>query len=265
MSAVDFKVAGVVAGTIVLFTLVANVIPQVQSEVPLDVAFGADVTPEELVEAGELLYRGGGGCVACHAESPGARGPNLVTDFRGEGSIGARCGDRVPGLSCKEFLYQALVRPQEHMVPGYEPIMPPLDRTMSPPQIWSIVAYLESLGGEVTVTAADIPDAAGSPEAGAAPAGAVAAGPGTGDPEEIVRSLCIMCHVLEGEGTALGPAFDGIGGRRSADELRRAILDPPSVVAEGYEELVGVMPPFFGEQLTGVQLEAVVRYLAGLR
>ncbi len=265
MSAVDFKVAGVVAGTIILFTLVANVIPQVESEVPLDVAFGADVTPEELAEAGAALYRGGGGCLACHAESPGARGPNLSTDFRGEGPIGARCGDRVPGMSCKEFLYQALVRPQEHMVPGYEPIMPPADRTMAPAQIWALVAYLESLGGEITVTAADIPDTDASPGVPAAGAPGAVGIAGADDPETFVREQCVMCHVLAGEGTALGPALDGIGARRTPEELRRAILDPPAVVSPGYEELVGVMPTYFGERLTAAQLEAVVRYLAGLR
>ncbi len=266
MSSVDFKVAGVVAGTILLFTLIANVIPQVQSEVPLEVAFGADVTAEELVEAGEALYRGAGGCMACHAETSGARGPNLATDYRGMGPIGARCGDRVPGVACKEYLYGALVRPMEHMVEGYPPIMPPVDRTMSQPQIWAMVAYLESLGGEVTVTAADIPDEDATPAG--APGDVAAVPPGgsaSSDPAEIVRELCVMCHILEGEGAPLGPAFDGIGARRSPDDLRRAILDPPSVVAEGYEEMVGVMPTYFGERLTGVQLEAVVRYLAGLR
>jgi mono/diheme cytochrome c family protein len=266
MSSVDFKVAGVVAGTILLFTLIANVIPQVQSEVPLEVAFGADASPEELVSAGEILYRGAGGCMACHAETSGARGPNLSTDYQGMGPIGARCGDRVPGLACKEYLYGALVRPMEHMVEGYPPIMPPVDRTMSPPQIWALVAYLESLGGDVTVTGADIPQqeasaAVGSGDVAAVPPG----GSASSDPAEIVRELCVMCHVFEGEGAPLGPPFDGIGARRSADEIRQAVLDPTSVVSEGYEEMVGVMPTYFGERLTGVQLEAVVRYLAGLR
>jgi mono/diheme cytochrome c family protein len=265
MSMVDVKVAGVVAGTIVLFTLIANVIPQVQSEVPRDVAFGADVTAEELVAAGEALYLGAGGCTACHAESAGARGPNLATDHAGMGSIGQRCGDRVPGLSCKEYLHQALVLPTQDMVEGYPPIMPPVDRTLSPPQIWSLVAYLESLGGEVTVTGADIPpaeaDAPGAEGTGAAAPGATTAT----DPAAIVQELCVMCHILEGEGAPLGPPFDGIGNRRSADEIRQAILDPTSVVAEGYEDMVGVMPPYFGERLTGAQLESVVHYLAGLR
>ena len=259
MSMVDLKVGAVVAGTIALFTVIANVIPQVQSEVPEDVAFGANVTVEELVAAGEQLYHGAGGCTACHAESAGARGPNLATDYQGQGSIGARCSDRVPGMSCKEYLHQALVRPLDHMVDEYPPIMPPVDRSLSPPQVWALVAYLEAQGGEVTVSASDIPADTGP--AGAAPAPGIAAVDGEG----IAREICVMCHILGEEGTELGPPLDGVGARRSAEEIRRAILDPNAVLAEGYESLAGVMPPNFGSMLTASQLEELVRYLSGLR
>lgn len=263
MSSVDLKIVGITLATIAAYTIVANVIPQVQSEVPAEVAFGAEVTAEELVAAGQQLYEGAGGCLACHAESPGARGPNLSTDFQGMGPIGARCADRVPGLDCKEYLHQALVRPQDDMVEGYPPIMPPVDRTLNPPQIWALVAYLQSLGGEVTVTGADIPDepAEGAP----ATTGAAAPAMATSDPEEIVGELCLQCHLLAGEGVDLGPAFDGIGAIRSPDQIRMAILDPAQVVRDGYEDFVGLMPVDFGRRLTAEQLEAVVRYLSGLQ
>ena len=264
MSAVDLKILAVTMITIVAYTVVANVIPQVESDVPPEVAFGADVTPEELVEAGEQLYEGGGGCLACHAETPGARAPNIRTDYQGEGPIGARCADRVPGMDCKEYLYQALVRPGDHMVGDYPPIMPAADRTLTQPQIWAIVAYLQSLGGEVTVTADDIPDEA-DPDDPAAPG--VAAGPevDSTDPEVLITELCLQCHMMAGEGLDLGPDLDGIGARRSAQELRLAILDPPAVVTEGYEDMVGLMPVDFGRRLTAEQLEALVNYMSELR
>lgn len=266
MSTVDLKILFVTLGTITVYMVVANVIPQVQSEVPPDVAFGADVTPEELVEVGEQLYEGAGGCTACHAESPGARGPNLRTDYQGEGVIGERCAGRVPGLDCKAYLYQALTEPAAHVVDDYPLIMPPVNRTLSEPQIWALVAYLQSHGGEVTVTASDIPQDGGQAEAPAGGAGAAGGQVMAGsDPEEIVRRECLICHTLGGEGTELGPPFDDVGGRRSADEIRRAILDPTSVVAEGYEDLVGAMPANFGSRMTAEQLESIVRYLSGLR
>jgi mono/diheme cytochrome c family protein len=265
MSSVDLKIVGVTMVTIAAYTVVANIIPQVESDVPPDVAFGADVTPEELVDAGSVLYEGAGGCVACHAETPGARAPNLRTDYRGQGPIGVRCADRIPGMECKEYLYQALVRPNDHIVDDYPPIMPPVDRTLSQPQIWALVAYLESMGGEVTVTAADIPDEPEPGEPGAPAAPGVGPTLATTDPGEIIRELCVQCHVYEGAGLDLGPDLDGIGARRSAQELRLAILDPPAVVSEGYEDFVGLMPVDFGRQLTAEQLEAVVSYLSGLR
>lgn len=267
MSSVDLKIVGVTLATIAAYTLVANIIPQVESEVPAELAFGAEVTTEELVDAGEQLFEGAGGCLACHAETPGARAPNLRTDYQGEGTIGARCGDRVPDLDCKDYLHQALVEPNTHMVDDYPPIMPAADRTLTEPQIWALVAYLQSLGGEVTVTAADIPEeeeAGGDPgasEGGGGAGGGVAASA----PEEIIRQECFQCHTLEGEGTDLGPSFDDMGAHRSAEEIRLAILDPPEVVREGFEEMVGLMPTDFGRRLSAEQLEALVRYLSEQR
>ncbi|MEX2530835.1 MAG: c-type cytochrome [Gemmatimonadota bacterium] len=262
MTSVDLKILAVGAVTIATYTLVANVIPQLESELPPEMDLSAEMTPDELVAIGSQLYEGAGGCVVCHSETPGGRAPNLRTDFQGEGTIGSRCADRVEGLSCKEYLHQSLVRPGDHMVEGYPPIMPSVERTLAQPQIWAIVAYLESQGGEVTVTTADIPDEpADAPPPGEVPGAAVA----LSDPAEIVRQECSQCHVHQGEGVQLGPALDGIGARRSVDELRRAILDPPSVVSEGNEELVGLMPADFGRRFTAEQLESVVQYLSGLR
>lgn len=281
MTAVDFKVIAVVLVTIGMFTMVANVIPQVESEVPEALEFTADLTPEELVAAGENLFNGAGGCTACHAESAGARAPNLLTDYQGAGLIGERCGERVPGMECKEYLYQSLVDPQANPVEGYPPIMPPL-RTFTQAQIWAIVAFLESQGGEVTVVASDVEesapedgaggaagaDAAGAGAAGAAGSAGAAEGPAVAgsDPHEIMRgNLCISCHVLEGEGAPVGPPLDGVGARLSAEQIRSKILRPAENVAAGYEDFAGVMPTNLGQQMTAEQLEIVVRYLSELR
>src|SRR5690606_13849181 len=136
------------------YTVLANAIPQVQSDVPSELTFGADVTPEQLVAAGEELYNGAGGCTAWHGLS--TRAPNLLTDEGGTGLIGARCASRAAGLGCNEYLHTSLVEPAACVVPGYVPIMPDMRRTLSGTQIWAVVAYLESLGGTVTVTGDDV-------------------------------------------------------------------------------------------------------------
>src|SRR6267378_220148 len=155
MWAINLRIIGVVLGTLALYTLIANKIPQVQSEVPHALTLGANVTPEQLTNAGDQLYHGAGGCTACHGL--GTRAPNLLSDEKGPGPIGARCGKREPGKDCKAYLPESLTSPRAYVVQGYEPIMPDMGRTLSPQQLWALVAFLESNGGTVDVTGADIP------------------------------------------------------------------------------------------------------------
>ena len=265
----NLKIFAVVLGTIGTFTLVANSIPQVQSEVPVELSFGADVSADELTSSGELLFTGAGGCIACHGT--GTRAPNLLTDHAGTGIIGARCANRVAGEECKTYLYASMVDPNVYVVEGFDPIMPDMRRSLSNEQIWALVAYLESLGGEVTVTGADInasDGGSGAATGALATGGPAAAAPVTAssDPIEIMRAnACLSCHVFAGEGAPMGPDFDGIGGRVDANYLRESILDPGAGAAEGFETFLGVMPPIFGNQLNASQLEAVVQFLASQR
>src|SRR2546428_1694269 len=178
MWATNLKIVGVVLGTLALYTLIANKIPQLQSEVPQALTLGANVTPEQLVAAGEKLFNGAGGCTTCHGL--GTRAPNLLTDEKGTGPIGARCGKREPGKSCKQYLYESLDNPTAYIVSGYQPIMPVMTRQLSPQQIWALIAFLESQGGTVDVTASDIPAASAAAAPGAAGAGGAAGVAGGG-------------------------------------------------------------------------------------
>src|SRR5687767_5345461 len=150
----NLRILAVAAGTILFYTMVAHGIPQLQSEVPESLALGSDVTPDALVAAGERIYNGAGGCTACHGL--GTRAPNLLSDDGSGGPIGARCDLRDPGKKCKEYLHEAMVAPAAYVVAGFEPIMPDMRRQLADDQIWAVVAYLQSLGGEVTVTGADL-------------------------------------------------------------------------------------------------------------
>lgn len=268
MLAENLRILSVVLGTLAVFTLIANSIPQVQSEVPPDLDFSANVTEAELVSSGEALYSGAGGCVACHGL--GTRAPNLLTDEGGTGAIGARCGSRVPGQDCKSYLYASMVDPNDFLVAGYSPIMPDMRRSMSDAQIWATVAFLESQGGTVTVTGSDIVSE-GDGSAGTASSSVpttATAGPASAssDPLDILRdNTCLVCHQFNGEGTPMGPPFDGIGSRVSSDYIRSSILDPAAEVSEGYENFAGLMPATFGTQMTASQLEIVVQFLANQR
>ncbi len=260
MWATNLRIIGIVLGTLALYTLIANKIPQVQSEVPHALTLGANVTPEQLVAAGDQLYHGAGGCTACHGL--GTRAPNLLTDEKGLGPIGARCGKREAGKDCKAYLYESLTSPRAYVVSGYEPIMPEMGRILSPQQLWALVAFLESNSGTVDVTASDIPSSTTSTTSTSSTASAGIAG-GSTDPMTIIRGAgCTGCHKVGTEGGAIGPNLTHVGSRLSAALIRECILKPDTRVAKGYEKFVGVMPKMFGNQLTGAQLEALVQFLS---
>src|SRR5437867_1283059 len=264
MWATNLKIVGVVLGTLALYTLIANKIPQVQSEVPQALSLGANVTPEQLVAAGEKVFNGIGGCTTCHGL--GTRAPNLLTDETGTGPIGVRCAKREPGKSCKQYLYESLDQPTAYVVAGYQPIMPVMTKQLSPAQVWSVIAFLESQGGTVDVTASDIPTTSPtsptSPGGGGGGGGAAFAG-GSTDPKAIIQAAgCLVCHTLDGQGQVIAPDLTHVGSRRDAESIRKKILDPASSIAKGYEKLAGIMPKTFGTMMSAAQLEALVQYLA---
>jgi mono/diheme cytochrome c family protein len=261
MWANNLRILGVVLGTLALYTLIANKIPQVQSEVPHALTLGANVTPEQLVSAGDQLYHGAGGCTACHGL--GTRAPNLLTDEKGQGPVGARCGKREPGKDCKAYIYESLTSPRAYVVQGYEPIMPEMGRILSAQQIWALVAFLESNGGTVDVTASDVPAASAAPAAASAGSPAAGIANGSTDPMTIIRGAgCTGCHKINGEGGAIGPDLTHVGSRLPANLIRESILLPDAKTAKGYEKFKGVMPKTFGHQLTAEQFEALVQFLA---
>jgi mono/diheme cytochrome c family protein len=254
----NLKVLAVVFLTLGTYTWVANAIPQLESVVPEALTFSADVTEAELVAAGEDLFSGAGACTTCHGL--GTQAPNLLTDHQGQGTIGQRCATRVEGQDCKTYIHESITNPTAYVIEGFIPMVFQA-RLFSGAQIWALVAYLQSQGGEVTVTGEDI-QAAQAADAAAPPAG----GPATAslDPLEIMRNnLCFGCHILNGEGVdVVGPPFDGIGARIGEDRIRRAILDPSAEAAAGYEHLLGSMPPNLPDMLTARQLEVLVDFLS---
>ena len=257
----NLRIVLVVLGTLALYTLIANKIPQVQSEVPQTLALGPNVTADQLVAAGEKVYNGAGGCITCHGL--GTRAPNLLTDEKGQGAIGARCGRREPGKSCKQYLFESLDNPTAYVVAGYQPIMPVMTRQLPPEQIWAVIAFLETQGGTVDVTGGDIPASAPPSPAGGGGTGAGGIGGGSTDPMTLFRAAgCVGCPKIGAEGRNVGPDLSHVGARRSAESIRTKILDPASSTARGYERFAGIMPKTFGTTLTAAQFEALVRFLA---
>jgi mono/diheme cytochrome c family protein len=81
----------------------------------------------------------------------------------------------------------------------------------------------------------------------------------------LTQNACLGCHGINGISIPLGPSFDGIGSRLTADQIRRGILDPNEGIAEGFDQFAGIMPATFGQQMSAQQLEAMVQFLVGRR
>ncbi len=254
----NLKVLAVGVVVLGFYTTIAQIIPQLQSGVPQTIDLSGNVSADELVSAGDAIFNGVGGCTACHGL--GTRAPNLLTDYSGQGPIGQRCGTRIAGKDCKTYIHESMINPQGFLVDGFPPIMPDARRQLTDDQIWAVVAFLESQGGTVTVTAADISQGGSTPAQTATPTATTFSS--TTDPRELLMvNACIGCHGIDGAQVPIGPSFDGIGSRRSADYIRRSILDPAADVAEGFEQFAGLMPPDFGQKLSAAQLEAIVQFL----
>lgn len=251
----NLKILFTVVATLAVFTFVANVIPQVQSAVPREIVLSADMPPEELAAIGEEIYAGVGGCTACHGL--GTRAPDLV------GVAGSVCASRVPGQSCKDYLWESLVNPTAYIVEGFEPIMIDQSITSSQAELWTLVAYLESQGGEITVSADDFAAALAADEAAeAAPPPAAVTDPSQVDAVALITAQgCLACHALGGQGGMVAPPLEELRGQDPAFILE-GIVDPNATVNEEYSTFAGTMPTIFGDLISPVEMDVLVEFLA---
>ena len=71
--------------------------------------------------------------------------------------------------------------------------------------------------------------------------------------------------MLKGQGSTVGPALDGIAGRKDRAYLLESLVEPNAKLAEGYEKLgVSPMPPM-GLILKPQELEDVQAFLQTLK
>src|SRR5216117_757303 len=146
------------------YTYFANSIPQIESKPPQELSLeGGNVTPAQLVKAGEEIFHTKGTCEICHRiGQKGTRAPDLA-------GIGARAAKTKPGMSARQYIIESLLQPGAYLVEGYPNIMPQVDKPpigLNRSELWAVVAFLESLAGTVDVKLDDIPKTAGAPAGG---------------------------------------------------------------------------------------------------
>jgi len=204
-------------------------------------------------EAGEEIFWGRGKCHTCHSiadQGSAIRCPNL-----GEGKwpiIGVRAAERAQERSSKtgktytptDYFVESLTDPGAYVVEGYKNEMPVIYKppiALKPDDIKAVISYLQSLGGQVDVTAIKLPDAVMK---ASAEAETVAWKPYTkGDPEkgkELFFDLqspagCAKCHTVGDQGGKVGPELTNVAGTRTPQYIVQSVLDPSAEIASGFE------------------------------
>ena len=203
-------------------------------------------TPEVFVEAGEAIFNGKGKCNTCHTLDPSApksRCPDLT-------DIGTHAATRQPGMTAKEYLIESTYEPHKFLVPGYSNIMPPVWKppiSLTELEIETVIAFLQSQGGEVDITVFEPPIDIGSAEA------IVEEQPPllTGDVERgkkvfVEGAKCIACHAVagveqpagqtldEGVEVVAAPDLTDIAAVNSLRYIEESVLLPNAQIVSGY-------------------------------
>jgi mono/diheme cytochrome c family protein len=147
---VTLKIGALTIATTAFYTLVGQLVPQKEVLPPKETVLAKEMTPDDLVKAGQEIMNGKGICFTCH--TLGKSGALRYPDLQG---IGARAGSRRPGLSDVDYLAQSIYDPGAFIVPGFNPGMPVINKPpigLTDQEIVAVIAYLQSLGGKVTVS-----------------------------------------------------------------------------------------------------------------
>lgn len=248
------------------YTYFANSIPQIESKPPQELSLeGGNVTPAQLIKAGEEIYKTKGTCEICHKiGQKGTRAPDLA-------GVGGRAAKMKPGTTAKAYLIESLVNPGAFIVEGYPPIMPAVDKppiALNRSEVWALTAFLESLGGTVDVTLNDVPATVGAGGGGGGAAAAEVKIPGDPKAGEAVfagKGTCIACHKAGKIGASpVGPDLTQIAKIQTPDYIMKKIIDPKGMgVVAGFPP--GVMPQTFGQTLTGKEYLDLVAFLLTLK
>ncbi|MES9899672.1 MAG: cytochrome C [Sedimenticola sp.] len=265
------KTMGFSLGLTLIFTLVANLLPQVEGEAPQESKVDlSSLTMDDFIVMGEDLFNNKGTCTLCHKPAPLGRAPD-IQGFDMVAKASERLADeRYKGGSkdAAGYILESMVDPSAYVVASWgkkgsndtESPMPAIDKApiqLSAMEIDAIIAYLQSKdGNDVTVS---LPSPEAAAEVAAAPTGGAAPAPAATGEEALGKYTCTACHSMDSKDTLVGPGLVDVGSRLSVEEIRQSIVDPNAVLAEGFP---AAMPADFAEKMTVKELQMIVDLLA---
>jgi mono/diheme cytochrome c family protein len=155
------KAVATACGFLIAFAFLAFQVPQTPSLPPKHEEFDPSKikTQADIVKVGQKLFFSKGQCALCHSIGP---------------SEAARCPD-LKGIGAKltkEFLYESLTQPQAYTYLAYDHAGPPrpfpakmpaINKPpvgLTEPELLAVIAFVQSLGGEVTVQPEEVVKAA---------------------------------------------------------------------------------------------------------
>lgn len=198
------------------YTMVGQAVPQKEVQAPEVIEFDTGISTAEMVEIGKDIYDGKGTCFTCHANT--SRYPDLQ-------GIAEQAGSRIPGYTALDYFAESLYEPDVYLVPGFNSGMPAINKPpigLTDQEILAVIAYLQTLGGQATVTMDTLLAYTGgqregegggamATDDGAAAGGGEVAAAAVGGP--LTPWGCDTCH----DGIEAS-SLDGFGAGHSADE-----------------------------------------------
>ena len=258
-----------------VFTLVANLLPQVEGEAPVEKEIDLSaLTMDSFVGLGEVIFAEKGTCTLCHNNL--GRAPDILQLNMIETAQQRLDDERYQGAAknTADYLRESMLQPGLFVVAGFgkkgsndsESPMPAVDKApilLSPIEIDAVIAYMQAKdGNEVTIELpSEIPEVAAAPPAEPAPAASVAPPAPADDAQTaLAKYACTACHSVAGSQSPVGPDLNQVGDRLDADAIRQSIIEPNAVVAEGF--FPGMMPADFASKMTVSELQMIVDFLS---
>jgi len=262
---VIIKVLGFSVALTLVFTLIANLLPQVEGEAPVEKTFDpAAFTEESFVALGEELFKGKGTCTLCHnnmGRAPDILAMNMV-DTAAERLAEARY--QGAATDAETYLRESMLQPTLYVVKGYgkkgtndtESPMPIINKApiqLSDIEMDALIAYMQAKdGNQMTVALPTSTPPVEEKTASAAPVVAKNA-------EEAIKQYgCMSCHAILDSEATIGPDLREVGARLTVSEIRQSIVDPNAVIAEGYSPM---MPNTYPEDMRFKELDMIVQFL----
>lgn len=258
------KVLSFMIFMILVFTGIANLLPQVEGQAPKDIKVDlGSLTMESYIAMGETLFSGKGTCTLCHNNV--GRAPDIpAMDM--EATAMERLKDpeyKGKAKDSESYFRESMMNPSQYIVAGFGkqgdtstmPIINKAPIELTAVEMGAVVAYLQAKdGGQPTVELpTEVPAVEVTPAVSVEP-------PKLAETAEAVltKNACTACHAVLDSPSTIGPELKSVGSRLSREEIRQSIINPLAVIAEGFPP---IMPPDFADKMMVKELEMVVDFL----